>query len=565
MATNSHKTDQKFFGGFPGGKDRVKNLRRPGPLGGVILLCLLFVKPHTLSAQATSPFDLAEIRDETTLDVTILQDWHVDTVSGMTRQKLIEINVAEWWPGQDYRIPVRLIAPLTGKAAGFHITGNHAYASMTGDAGLDTLDQLLINGSVGVVYTVVQALPDIPGGNLLLEQMTNRFISTHNPRYMTAWIWGMTLMRAATAALAETDYFDPGKIAGSGGSKNGVAPAVALINDDRFTATHSTVAPAYASPLRLYDPATIDQATAADDWFFAALDIGAIDPGDHTVSWYRSKSFIAASGWHVGPINQGWSWEEVRQLAEDTKDYFYISETWDAIVSRGAEAFFHPATHDWVAWDILWGAQHHPEIPVYYLPNGGHDQTPHPMAATDEQNRDAFLLKHFLGGTDPMLEPPTSSYEIVANELLVTVRFDSGPQPTNGRIWWIYNRHRAGSAPFLWKRIPDDQWKDMVYDATGGDWTASIPLDMFASSIEFFTNHGIEVDGRQTYLSSPYTRVPLAFELPTLSPISLIILASAVLVTESAASKRLFASSYSDRDRELPNSSEKILEDERNI
>ena len=509
----------------------MKNRRRLGQLGVVTLLCLVLITPHTAFAQATSPFDLIEIRDETTLDVAVLQDWHVDTVSGTTRQKLIEIKVAEWWPGQDYRIPVRLIVPLTGKAAGFHITGNHAYAGMTADAGLDTLDQLLIDGGVGVVYTVVQALPNIPGGSVILEQMTDRFLTTHDPRYMTAWIWGMTLMRAATAALAETDYFETGKIAGSGGSKNGVAPAVALINDDRFTATHSTVAPAYASPLRLYDPATIDQAAAADDWFFAALDCGAIDPGDHTLSWYRTKPFVTGSGWHVTAINEGWSWEEVRQLAEDTKDYFYVSETWDTLMSRGAEVFFHPATHDWVAWDILWGAQHHPEIPVYYLPNGGHDQTPHPMAATDEQNRNAFLLKHFFGGTDPMLEPPTSSCEIVADELRVTVRFESGPQPSSGRIWWIYNRHPGGSAPFLWKRIPDDQWKNMVYDGAEAAWTASIPLDMFASSIEFFTNHGIDVDGRQAYLSSPYTRVPLAFELPTFSQIALIIPASAILLT----------------------------------
>ncbi|MDE0937250.1 MAG: hypothetical protein OSA89_15125, partial [Mariniblastus sp.] len=65
-----------------------------------------------ISANVDSIFSTEEILDESTLDTKILQDWHVDEVTGTTRQKLIEINVAEWWPGQDYRIPVRLIVPL---------------------------------------------------------------------------------------------------------------------------------------------------------------------------------------------------------------------------------------------------------------------------------------------------------------------------------------------------------------------------------------------------------------------------------------------------------------------
>jgi len=45
-------------------------------------------------------FNTDEILDESTLDIKTLQDWHVDKVTGTTRQKLIEINVAEWWPGK---------------------------------------------------------------------------------------------------------------------------------------------------------------------------------------------------------------------------------------------------------------------------------------------------------------------------------------------------------------------------------------------------------------------------------------------------------------------------------
>ena len=40
-------------------------------------------------------FNTEEILDESSLDIKILQDWHVDEVTGSTRQKLIEIKVAE--------------------------------------------------------------------------------------------------------------------------------------------------------------------------------------------------------------------------------------------------------------------------------------------------------------------------------------------------------------------------------------------------------------------------------------------------------------------------------------
>ena len=87
--------------------------------------------------------------------------------------------------------------------------------------------------------------------------------------------------------------------------------------------------------------------------------------------------------------------------------------------------------------------------------------------------------------------------------------FGSGPEAESGRIWWMYDRYPGGSAPFLWERIPDDQWMDMTFAVQEGAWTATIPLDPAASSIEFFTNQGLVVDGFQTYRSSPYTRVGL--------------------------------------------------------
>ena len=205
--------------------------------------------PKVEKATVGPIFNTEEILDESTLDIKILQDWHVDEVTGATRQKLIEINVAELWPGQDYRIPVRMTVPLKGKAKGFRITGANAYEGLMKDSKPSEFEAKLLAGGVGIVKTVVKPLRQIPGKTNLQRQMMAMMQKERNPRYTIVWTWSMTLMRATTAAYAEVDHFKKGKVAGSGSSKNGISPAVALINDERFTATCSNHAFAYYSPL----------------------------------------------------------------------------------------------------------------------------------------------------------------------------------------------------------------------------------------------------------------------------------------------------------------------------
>ena len=107
--------------------------------------------------------------------------------------------------------------------------------------------------------------------------MMREYMKDLNPRYTIVWIWSMTLMRATTAAYAETDYFEKGKVAGSGSSKNGISPAVALINDERFTATCSDHAFAYYSPTRRGDREAMAKAAEANKAFFEAVKAGDID------------------------------------------------------------------------------------------------------------------------------------------------------------------------------------------------------------------------------------------------------------------------------------------------
>ena len=202
---------------------------------------------------ASELFDMEQIRDPQTLQVIVLEDWHV--VGGLvnTRQKLISINVGELWPGQPYRVPVRLVVPEKEKAKGFHLTGASTPSRLKTDAKLNPLEMVLLDGGVGLVTTVVQE-PGSYGQRELAQAAERRFAETLNPRFkIQYWAWPATLMRAITAAYAEIEHFDVGRVAASGGSKNGASPSMAILHDERMTAVHATVSPIWDSPLRWCD------------------------------------------------------------------------------------------------------------------------------------------------------------------------------------------------------------------------------------------------------------------------------------------------------------------------
>ena len=259
----------------------------------LFIVCAGSLMTSALAAPATvdSLFNTEEILDESTLETKTLQDWHIDTKTGSTRQKLVEINVAQWWTGQDYRIPVRMIVPLKGKAKGFRIKGANPYEGLMKDSGPTEFEAKLLAGGVGIVKTVLKTPRQIPGKQGLQQEVGEKFQEDLNPRYTTVWIWSMTLMRAATVAYAETDHFEKGKVAGAGSSKNGISPAVALINDERFTATSSDHAFAYYSPTRRTDGEEMDKVEAANKAFFEAVKAGDVELEKQRAKWYQGVMF----------------------------------------------------------------------------------------------------------------------------------------------------------------------------------------------------------------------------------------------------------------------------------
>ena len=437
------------------------------------------------------------IRNPSTLETTVLQDWR--TVNGpvATRQKLVTINVGEIWPGQDYRVPVRLIVPADSKARGFHLTGGNSPRTLDRETRPRGHDLELLKRGVGLVKTVVQE-PGTYGQAELGRSSEARFARTLNPRYkIQYWAWPATLMRAITTAYAETDHFVTGRVAVTGASKNGASPSMAIIHDERMTAVHAAVSPIWDSPLRLCDRKAWDR---------------------HLAEGGQRRGF---SGRHFGPnfnqraLDAGHSWADLQTFARDISDHVFISRNLEALRRRKVEMLFHPGTHDMVAYDMAWGGAHHPSIPVYLGANTGHGKRGHPAIERDQQNKAAFLLRHFLPDevTERLLTPPSIESQITGDAIRVTVQFPPSSGEEAGRIWWITNRAPDGSPRYLKELIPDENSKAMVHDADRGIWTTAIGIAPGAVRVDLFTNHRKTVrhhgSSYSTYISSPYTRVEL--------------------------------------------------------
>jgi len=461
-----------------------------------------------------SPIDMEEMKNPATLDVKVLDDWHVVGGEVETRQKLINIRVGELWAGQDLRIPVRMIVPTDKKAKGFHLTGGHNLKEIKKDAKVRGVDVELIKRGVGLVYTIVQE-PATYGEGELAHEMKKRFLETLDPRYSVQyWGWPAILMRAITAAYAEKDYFEKGKIAVTGGSKNGASPSTAIIQDKRMTALFATVSPIWESPIRLCDEEAWKKLDTYNKEY--AEKVAGGDP--KKIQRIMHHSFLGGT---FGPIYNrqalaaGRSWEDIKKLAKRMEDYVFISKNLEQLKERKCDIFFHPGTHDFVCYDIAWGGKHYPQIPLYLGINSGHSGL-RKCKSRDwrQQNLPAFLLNHFFKDeVDPMPITPSVEYEKLGNKLLVKVKPAENSKAETGRIWWMFDRGPDGSSAYIDVFFPEDQWKDMVFDKKLGVWTAEIELPKGKKHIDFFTNHRKTIKYKSknycTYITSPYTRVEL--------------------------------------------------------
>ena len=446
------------------------------------------------------PFHMPTMTDTTTLDVVVLEDWHIDTVNGTTRQKLIDIHVDEWWPGVEIRVPVRLIAPLEGSVAGFIITG--ASLPESGDAGLPSYKQAVIDGGVGVVQTKIKSLayyPGLPSSGALRDRYLENDLDF---RYTEVFLWGAIMMRSITAAF-DDDLFGPGPVIAHGSSKNGITPLVSSIHDERITAVRSTHAFTALSPIRAHASAAVDEVAAADSDFDAARDAG-LPEGDQPWSYYYKGYRATAAFWELAQA-AGWTEAELQASADRVADDLFVSENWGELAARGVSIFSLPGSHDYVAYDVSGTGTILPDLRTYIVPNGGHGRPGHPAAPGNDV--DAAFFAEQLFGAGGGLETPDIATTINGSSLEVTVTFPEGGVPEDSRIFWMYDRRPDGSSWYLYDLFPDENWAIMA--GANSRWTASIPLESGRTSIDLITTHTVTVDGNTIPISAPYTRVAL--------------------------------------------------------
>ena len=446
------------------------------------------------------PFHMPTMTDTSTLDVVVVEDWHVDTINGTTRQKLIDIHVDDWWVGVEIRVPVRLIAPLEGSVDGFVISGSLS-GSGEGDKRLFAGEQVAIDGGVGVVMAKIKTIAQYPG---LPSQaiLRNRFLDDLDWRFTEYYLWSAIMMRSITAAF-DDDVFRPGRVIAYGGSKNGITPLISSIHDERITAVRSTRAFTALSPIRANDPAAVAEVAAANIGFDAARAAG-LPAGDQPWNYYN-KGYRSTAALLDLARPFGWSEADIQASFDRVADDLYVSENWDELAARGVEYFSLPGSHDWVAYDVPGTSTILPDLRTYILPNGGHDRPGHPEAPGDSVNAAFFAEQLF--GADRGLETPDIATTVNGATLDVTLTFPDGGVPEDSRIFWMYDRGPEGSSWYLYDLFPDDNWTTMT--GAGSTWAALIPLEPSRTSIDLVTTHTVTVGGNTIPISAPYTRVAL--------------------------------------------------------
>src|SRR5947208_3395949 len=104
----------------------------------------------TAQAKITAgSYDMPAARDASTLETRVIEDWHPWAKDASVRQKLIEITVCEWWPGQKVRLPVTLIAPAAGGPCQNVVVGN-AGAELKAEAPAGAMLRLVKESGVGL-------------------------------------------------------------------------------------------------------------------------------------------------------------------------------------------------------------------------------------------------------------------------------------------------------------------------------------------------------------------------------------------------------------------------------
>ncbi len=462
--------------------------------------------------RADDYFDTEEVHDPSTLETTVIQDWHPNAKDPAIQQKLIEITVCEWWPGQKVRLPVTLNIPTGATAIENVIVANSSLALKPATPNGVELD-LLKNHGVGVVLIGMSTIDAMkPVGELHLG-MREHLLATDNTRYTPAWIWGMSQMRALTAAEAESQIFKPNKVITTGGSKRGVAAAAAGIHDDRFTAIMPVVAPILGNPGGSYVTGLDDpEIVAANEQYLTDIAAGKL-PLNPSVkealderAQRRDDSRISLQQ----VTDAEWSHAQIDSITDRAWDVCRIVDFLPALEKRGLEYFYFVGTNDSVSPALLALGKTLPHFPLYIAPGGQHGgpatagfTVRTPLIPEASENFKTFCLSHFFDAR-PLPSTPTINHLLLADgkHLEVVTTFTDDTEPQTNTLSWSINRHRPYTLAFeydSWQSTEMEKIADFTYRAI-----IEIPAD--ANTVDFLSNHRHVKSELPFNVSSAYQR-----------------------------------------------------------
>ncbi|WP_395739077.1 PhoPQ-activated protein PqaA family protein [Prosthecobacter sp.] len=451
-------------------------------------------------------FDMAAIRDTSTLETQVIMDWQTNPKDAAIRQKLVEITVCEWWPGMKVRLPVTMLAPATGVCTNVIIENTGLQLKPAAASGAKL--RLLKENGVGLVFigmVPIDAMEPVGKLHLMMEE---HFIQTKNTRYTPAWIWGISDMRALTAAMAEKEVFQPKKVLATGGSKRGVATAAAGIADDRITAIMPVVAPVIESPGGTYVEGMLPaEITKMNDDFIAAM----TDPVGREKLLVRQKARSDERITVKMARDAGWSEAEMKAACNAAWEACCTTNHLDALKKRGTEIFYNQGSNDNVSPGLVELGRRFPQLPVYIVPGGQHGGAKEAgfvksvggLPEVDENLR-AFALHHFFDARH-MVAPPkvTAKWDKASHKLAVQVVFPDHSAPQKNDLWWSLNRHPDYSIAMEF-----DAWSSVPLKESGaGSYSGEAVIEGDVKTLDLITVHAQEENGSTLTVSSPEIRL----------------------------------------------------------
>lgn len=472
----------------------------------VLLAFIICAIQPTWAEITVGRYDMASVRDASTLEPRVIEDWKPLPKDPALRSKLVEITVCEWWPGQKVRLPVAMLAPVDKVCTNVLIENMALAPKVPVPSGAKL--RVLKEHGVGLVFIGMVPITDMePVGKLHLL-MEEHFVQTKDARYTPAWIWGLSDMRALTAAMAEKDVFQPKKVLTTGGSKRGVAAAASCIADDRITAMMPVVAPIIDSPGGPYVEGTLDaKITKMNEEFIAGMTSEVGRKAMLVRQKARSDERLTLESVNAA----GWSDAEITAASSLAWEVCRATNYLDALKKRGVDILYCQGSNDNVSPGLIELGEKFSQLPVYIMPGGQHGGAKEagftkPVAAQPDvdENLYAFALHHFFG-TRRMIESPKLAVtpEKGMQRYSVSVVFPDGTEPESNEIFWSVNRHPDYS--FL---MEFDSWNSAPLRRTGkGNYSGVVIADGKVETVDFISVHKHVEAGTTLTVSSHVMRV----------------------------------------------------------